>query len=173
MLDEVVSPRVPVSRRRLMPAALLASCFLLAPVASVRAQDPALPPITIGAGVRTGFVHTDTEEADVDSTDRFLLDSVRLYVNGSATKNIKFMFNTEYDGASNHLDVLDAVARFEFSDKFNIWAGRFLPPSDRANLYGPYYAHHWASSPTACRTAIRSSARAATTASRTGASSAR
>jgi hypothetical protein len=21
--------------------------------------------------------------------------------------------------------------------------GRFLPPSDRANLYGPYYAHHW------------------------------
>src|SRR5207249_1902928 len=22
--------------------------------------------------------------------------------------------------------------------------GRCLPPSDRANLYGPYYAHHWA-----------------------------
>ena len=22
--------------------------------------------------------------------------------------------------------------------------GRFLPPSDRANLYGPYYSHHWA-----------------------------
>ena len=27
---------------------------------------------------------------------------------------------------------------------FNVWSGRFLPPSDRANLYGPYYAHHWA-----------------------------
>ena len=26
---------------------------------------------------------------------------------------------------------------------FNIWAGRFLPPSDRANLYGPFYAHEW------------------------------
>jgi len=38
---------------------------------------------------------------------------------------------------------LDAVARFEFSSKFNIWAGRFLEPSDRANLYGPFYAHHW------------------------------
>ena len=35
-------------------------------------------------------------------------------------------------------------AQFEFSPKFNIWFGRFLPPSDRANLYGPYYAHHWA-----------------------------
>src|SRR5690349_24201303 len=36
-----------------------------------------------------------------------------------------------------------AVAQFSFSDKFNIWAGRFLPPSDRANLYGPYYSNHW------------------------------
>ena len=53
------------------------------------------------------------------------------------------MFNTEYDGASNKIGVLDAVARFEMSPKFNVWMGRFLPPSDRANLYGPYYAHHW------------------------------
>ena len=53
------------------------------------------------------------------------------------------MFNTEYDGATNKIGVLDAVGRFELSPKFNIWAGRFLPPSDRANLYGPYYAHHW------------------------------
>ena len=29
------------------------------------------------------------------------------------------------------------------SPEFNIWAGRFLPPSDRANLYGPFYAHEW------------------------------
>ncbi len=28
--------------------------------------------------------------------------------------------------------------------EFNIWFGRFLPPSDRANLYGPFYAHEWA-----------------------------
>ena len=39
--------------------------------------------------------------------------------------------------------MLDAVARFELSPKFNIWAGRLLPPSDRANLSGPYYTHHW------------------------------
>ena len=39
--------------------------------------------------------------------------------------------------------MLDAIARFEFSDEFNIWAGRFLPPSDRANLHGPYYANEW------------------------------
>ena len=31
----------------------------------------------------------------------------------------------------------------KFLPTFNIWAGRFLPPSDRANLYGPFYAHEW------------------------------
>jgi hypothetical protein len=65
-------------------------------------------------------------------------------VNGPVTSTIKFMFNTEYDGGNNKIGVLDAVARIEFSPKFNIWMGRFLPPSDRANLYGPYYSHEWA-----------------------------
>src|SRR5258708_15073878 len=54
------------------------------------------------------------------------------------------MFNTEYDGGTNKIGILDAVARLEFSPKFNIGAGRFLPPSDRANLYGPFYANEWA-----------------------------
>jgi len=53
------------------------------------------------------------------------------------------MFNTEYDGATNKIGVLDAVGRFEFSPHFNIWAGRVLPPSDRANLAGPYFNNHW------------------------------
>ena len=38
---------------------------------------------------------------------------------------------------------MDAIGRFEFNQYVNIWAGRFLPPSDRANLYGPYYANDW------------------------------
>ena len=76
-------------------------------------------------------------------TDQFLLNDIRLYVNGPVYKDIKFMFNTDYNGATNSVNVLDAVARIEVSDGFNIWAGRFLPPSDRANLYGPFYAHEW------------------------------
>ena len=91
--------------------------------------------------MRTSFAHTDPDNAD--STDRFLLDSARIYINGPVTEKIKFMFNTEYESGTNRIDVLDAAARFEFSPKFNIWAGRFLPPSDRGNLYGPYYATHW------------------------------
>ena len=117
------------------------ACVLLGAAVPLRAQD-APPPVTVGAGVQTSFVHDMTDGAD--STDAFALNSVRLYVNGSPSKKIKFMFNTEYDGAGNHVTVLDAVAQFEVSDKVNFWVGRMLPPSDRANLYGPYYAHHWA-----------------------------
>lgn len=101
-----------------------------------------LPPISLGAGLRTSFVHTSPDGGD--DTDTFQLDSARLYVSGPVTDNIKFMFNTEYDGASNKIGVLDAVAQISISPAFNLWMGRFLPPSDRANLYGPYYAHHWA-----------------------------
>jgi len=108
----------------------------------VRAQDAPLPPVSVGAGVQTSFVHDMPKDAD--STDSFLLNSVRLYVSGSAAKKIKLMFNTEYDGVRNNLTVLDAVAQFEIPPQVNFWVGRMLPPSDRANLYGPYYAHHWA-----------------------------
>src|SRR5262245_15044321 len=120
----------------------VAGSALLLAAASARAQDSKLPPVTVGAGVQTSYVHDAPEGSD--ASDRFLLNSVRLYVNGSATRKITFMFNTEYDGAGNHVTVLDAVAQVGVSDKVNFWFGRMLPPSDRANLYGPYYAHHWA-----------------------------
>ena len=115
--------------------------MLLCAAATPLGAQTALPPVTVGAGLQTSFVHTEPEDAD--GTDSFVLNSIRLYVNGSVTSNIKFTFNTEYDGGTNRVTVLDAVARFEMSEKFNIWVGRMLPPSDRANLYGPYYAHHW------------------------------
>jgi len=38
---------------------------------------------------------------------------------------------------------MDAIAQFEFMPAFNVWMGRMLPPSDRANLYGPFFALPW------------------------------
>ncbi|HEX3836250.1 MAG TPA: porin [Steroidobacteraceae bacterium] len=115
--------------------------------ATAAMADITLPAISVGAGMRTGFTDEKVDGA-AKSTDDFDLDSVRLYVNGSVTDNIKFTFNTEYSGDTggsdaNKVEVLDAIARFEYSDGLNIWAGRFLPPSDRANLHGPYYANEW------------------------------
>jgi len=131
---------------RLTVAAVLGMTALTA--ASAVLADDSLPPISVGAGMRTSFADEKVDGAK--STDDFDLDSVRLYVSGSVTNNIKFTFNTEYSGDTggsdaNKVEVLDAIARFEFSDELNIWAGRFLPPSDRANLHGPYYANEWSS----------------------------
>jgi hypothetical protein len=116
----------------------VATVLVMAVCASAGAQS--LPPVSIGAGMQTSFVHTEPDAAD--GTDAFVLNSIRLYLSGSATDNIKIMFNTDYNG--NEVNVLDAVGQISFSSKANIWFGRFLPPSDRANLYGPYYSHHWA-----------------------------
>jgi hypothetical protein len=128
---------------------IVASLALASPLS---AQEAALPPIRIGAGIQSSFVHHEPD--DGDGTDHFRLNSLRLYVSGSVTRTIKFMVNTDIDyggslgapnsGQGTEFQVLDAVAQFEISEKFNLWVGRFLPPSDRANLYGPFYAHHWA-----------------------------
>jgi hypothetical protein len=140
MLRQCVRTEGTFIARRCAPVLLfLLGLFLLAPPS--RAQVD-LGPVTVGAGLRTSYVNT--EPAVGDSTNQFLLNDIRLYVNGPVYKDIKFMFNTEYDGVTNKLEVLDAVAEIGLSPMFNIWAGRFLPPSDRANLYGPFYAHEWA-----------------------------
>lgn len=104
--------------------------------------DATLPPISIGAGVRTSFNHVVNNGPTPNAND-FQLDSTRLYITGSATPWLKLTVNTEYNGSNDSLIVMDAIARFEISPEVNVWAGRFLPPSDRANLYGPYYANHW------------------------------
>lgn len=102
-----------------------------------------LPPITVGGEVRSSFRSTDVDGVDEDVND-FNLDSARLNLNGSITEQIKFTINTDYQGdAENDVQIIDAIARFEFSPTMNIWAGRFLPPSDRANLYGPYFANNF------------------------------
>ena len=36
--------------------------------------------------------------------------------------------------------MIDANVQFDLMPEFNIWVGRFLSPSDRANLAGPYYS---------------------------------
>jgi hypothetical protein len=120
----------------------LASALLLMTVPAM-AAEVSLPPISVGAGVRTSFTDSSYSGSSAADSDDFTVDSVRLYLSGAATDTIKFTFNTEYSSGSDSVIVMDAIARFEFSPQFNIWAGRFLPPSDRANLYGPYYANHW------------------------------
>ncbi len=138
MLKRLVRNEQAFLARRCAPVLLLGLLVLAQPS---RAQIN-LGPVTIGGGLQTSFVHTEPDHGT--STDQFQLNHARLYVNGPVTDSIKFMFNTDYDSITNKLTVLDAVAQIGKTPEFNIWAGRFLPPSDRANLNGPFYSHEWA-----------------------------
>ncbi len=139
MRDRFVCGRGVTAAHPVFPA-LMSGLFLLA--ASPLYAQGTTPTVTVGGGVQASYVHTSPDEGD--GVDEFPLNSVRLYVSGTAAPNIKYMLNTEYNGKTNAVGVLDAAAQFEFSPKFNVWAGRFIAPSDRANLYGPYYSNHWA-----------------------------
>ena len=132
--------RVFIERRCTLALTCLLGLLLLAPAS--RAQLVTLGPITVGAGLQTSYDHIDTIGSGA-TDDQFALNHARIYINGPVTENISFMFNTDYDSVSNKIGVLDAVAEFTFAPQFHIWAGRFLEPSDRANLYGPFYSHEW------------------------------
>jgi hypothetical protein len=118
----------------------IGAALLSLPIANAMADST--PPVSVGAGVRTSFTHSEVSGSSTE-VDDFSLDSARIYLSGKVTDKISIMFNTEYNGGDEKIGVIDAVAQFSFSDSFNVWAGRFLPPSDRANLYGPYYSNEW------------------------------
>ncbi|NTV09203.1 MAG: porin [Zoogloea sp.] len=100
--------------------------------------------VSVGLGMRSSFTSEEKGAPDGSSRSKdFNLDSVRLYINASMSKTIKATFNTERDSDGN-IKLLDGYAQFEPMAEFNVWAGRMLPPSDRANLDGPYYLNAWA-----------------------------
>ncbi len=99
--------------------------------------------MSVGAGIKTQFqsVEDAAPNGEDDSTD-FDVGSARIYLNGQIHEYVKMTFNTEKD-ANDNIDVLDLMARFEFTPAFNVWMGRMLTPADRIEMNGPYYAINW------------------------------
>jgi len=134
-------------RKRLHGRASLAVATVVAAgsLASFNANAGATIPIgadkslTVGFGMRASY--TSAEDAAPNGSSRsndFNLDSARIFLGGSLSKNIGGMLNTEWDG--DQIRILDAAGQFSISPELNIWAGRLLSPSDRANMAGPYYS---------------------------------
>jgi hypothetical protein len=96
--------------------------------------------VSVGGGLRTAYRSIEVESTPGDSfyLKNFDLDNIRLYVNAQVHKDFQVEFNTEYDG-SGDVQVLDAVVKYAPRPYFNIWMGRHLVPSDRANLDGPFF----------------------------------
>ena len=101
----------------------------------------------IGLGLRTSYAVTENGADDNGTAKGMALDNMRLYTLAKVTKDIVVEFNTELSNgnstasldADQTIRVLDAVAKFSLPGDFTMWAGRFLPPSDRFNLDGPYF----------------------------------
>ena len=106
---------------------------------------------SIGLGFRSSFAVTeDGAPNGQDSSSGVSFTNIRLYTAAKVHENVTLEFNTELsDGNSTaslntdqSIRVLDAVAKFSFKG-FDLWAGRFLPPSDRSNLDGPFYLNNY------------------------------
>ena len=100
-----------------------------------------------GLGFRSSVaVQEDGAPNGTSSAVGAVFDNIRFYTAARVTDHVTLEFNTEFGGgntanalnADEALTVLDAVAKFDIGG-FDVWAGRFLPPSDRSNLDGPFF----------------------------------
>ncbi|PHS30569.1 MAG: porin [Methylophaga sp.] len=131
-----------IKNRSLAIAIALASATSMTPVVSYAAGTITFGEdkyISVGFGMRGSYSSVEDAANDGGNSNDFALDSARLYVSGGLNKYIKGMFNTEKSGGNDTFQVIDAVGIFQVTPDFAVWAGRFLSPSSRANMAGPYY----------------------------------
>ena len=95
--------------------------------------------VSLGGGLRNSFRSTETSPDSGSYVQKFTLESVRLYINSQLHEDFQVELTTEYGGPTSEYRVLDAVVKYAPSPYFNVWMGRHLTPSDRANLDGPYF----------------------------------
>jgi hypothetical protein len=135
--------------KAIFKTSVLASA-VMASLSIYATNSQAAATITFGedqyVSVGFGFIssYKSVEDGAANKSDRsndFSLDSARLYLSGSMNKYIKGMLNTERSGGGEgNIEVIDANVQFQLTPEIAIWAGRFLSPSDRANMAGPYYS---------------------------------
>lgn len=112
--------------------------------------------VKLGAGLRTSYNAINNGATNGTSTSAdFAIDNMRIYLSGQGHERIGFELNTDIHNAQfadlgatpfedgGDIRILDAVIKLKLTDHINLWAGRFLPPSDRSNLSGPFYLNAW------------------------------
>lgn len=102
--------------------------------------------VTLGAGARASLAfREDSAPSGDDWSNDFNVDNARIYIGGQIHEYVKFEFNTEcvFCGNSSleEFVLLDAIAKFELSPYFNVWAGRLIAPAERRELNGPFYSN--------------------------------
>lgn len=130
--------------RRILPGLVAAAVSLAAGAAQagykLEVDEFRWISLGIGARVEAG----GGEDAHDDWTKSFRADSIRPYLSGQVHEYVKWEANLDYNSSDNDVQLLDGVIKLELDDALNLWAGRFLPPTDRANFSGPYFLNTWA-----------------------------
>lgn len=89
--------------------------------------------------MRTAFTAEEDQAASGnDYSKDFSLENIRLYSFWQYSESLRFTFDLERDSGGT-VNVLDGYAQYEPSGQANFWAGRFLPPADRAVLAAPMF----------------------------------
>jgi len=107
---------------------------------------PAPSPISVGAWAHLGTYAgpgADPEKIQRVSADGTLEihTSAQLIEHFGLTGNIIGEYGNNVQGGP--VSVLDAIGQIEFDPAFNVWLGRMLVPSDRANFSGFWFAAPW------------------------------
>ncbi len=93
--------------------------------------------------LRSNFSITEKGAPNGTSSSKgFNIESMSIYLDSKFNDHIKMTLNAERNG-DDRLRVLDAIAKFDLHDNFNLWFGRMHPPSDRSMLSGPFFTNVW------------------------------
>lgn len=105
----------------------------------------------VGAAVKASF-NSQTYQAP-GLGNHFTLNNARLLTSGQVTQYVGFELNSDIAlsetqgpatlASPTPYSLLDAIVKIETGDAFNVWAGQFLPPSDRSNIDGPFFINGW------------------------------
>ena len=113
--------------------------------------------LKVGAGIRASYNSIEAGNPNGGTRQDFNINNARLYFSGQGHERIGFEFNTDINNAQGfdlhgsgfgsmdegEMRILDAVLKFQLTDNVHLWMGRFLPPSDRSNLSGPFFINAW------------------------------
>ena len=112
--------------------------------------------VDVGFGIRTSFQGFEAgSESNAGSTSLggrtrdFNLDNARIFLKGKMGDKLSAELNTDINNAQGHgtdpdeLHILDAVIDYKVFDTVSIKFGRFIAPTDRSNLSGPFKLNAW------------------------------
>lgn len=97
-----------------------------------------------GAGIRFDWTSIEDAAPNADDfSDDFTLDRADIFISGRANRFLEFTLNTTYSSITEDFEVREGIIRYEHSEILNIWAGRFMVPTDLSSLSTVFYQTRW------------------------------